>query len=169
MLRSQVRGGDMSANNLWLLCSLVETLHHHIGWLKGKQLLLPAAVYTVLRILPDAQALKRNGSGAQGDGSAAASVLLAKGVPFCSDLLREYTSDYRFDTLVARALSWGPVSVPITLQNPNFCTLGLVRQTLQLVGRDLARVFRSAGKVSELEPIRTMISKRSDYSQLLTT
>ena len=91
--RFQVRGGDMSANNLWLLCSLVETLHHHIGWLKGKQLLLPAAVYTVLRILPDALTIKRNGSGAQGDGSAAASALLAKGVPFCSDLLREYTSD----------------------------------------------------------------------------
>ena len=90
---AQVRGGDMSANNLWLLCSLVETLHHHIGWLKGKQLLLPTAVYTVLRILPDAHAVKRNGSGAQGDGSAAASALLAKGVPFCNDLLREYTSD----------------------------------------------------------------------------
>ena len=99
----------MSANNLWLLCSLVETLHHHIGWLKGKQLLLPAAVYTVLRILPDAQALKRNGSGAQGDGSAAASVLLAKVVPFCSDLLREYTSDCQ-----VRPLLW--LQVPVVIQ-----------------------------------------------------
>jgi hypothetical protein len=38
----QVRSGDGSANNLWLLCSLVDTLAPHIttGWLRARPLLL---------------------------------------------------------------------------------------------------------------------------------
>jgi hypothetical protein len=61
---TQVRGGDAAANNLWLACSLVDTLVMHAAWLRSRPLLLPAAVYSVLRLLPDAkEAVRKGGAG----------------------------------------------------------------------------------------------------------
>jgi len=102
-----VRGGDSAANNLWLACSLVDTLAMHAAWLRTRALLLPAAVYSVLRLLPDAKEALRKGGAA----TPAAQTLLAKGGAFAAAWLRDCPAECQVRLFVRR--EGGSTNMPV--------------------------------------------------------
>ncbi|KAK9815536.1 hypothetical protein WJX72_005348 [[Myrmecia] bisecta] len=82
-LLRQVVSGSMEGQNVWLACSLVDVLRHQVAWMRRglkDHLLLHAALYTVLRMLPEA---------AKG-GSPAIDALRSHGSALAANLLTEH-------------------------------------------------------------------------------